>query len=393
MSPSKHPPMVMASALIPVAASRRPARARSGSISRLMLASNTDYAYPKSCRRIASGPNLRAANVNREAAAGDTLESEAGRLCPLDYYYGSTVFARGPDFTADVLYVVGGLYGNLAAIDELEALVLTEQAPVTIVFNGDFHWFDADRKWFDDVQARLSRYYVLRGNVETEISRTQDIGAGCGCAYPLTVDDLTVSRSNQILAALKSVAQGDPATCDRLSKLPMQLVVEVAGARIGIVHGDAEALAGWGFSADSLDSAGSIPWLQGIRQQSQIDVFASTHTCVAALRQYILPSGQLTVINNGSAGMPNFSQTKYGLVSRISARPSPHRPLYGALHKGTHIDAIALAYDPDAFSKMFLSRWSHESPAFLSYFDRIANGPSYDIAQAICGGALHVSKL
>jgi predicted phosphodiesterase len=330
--------------------------------------------------------------VNRGVASGDTRESEAGRICPLDYYYGPTVFARGPDLTADVLYVAGGLYGNLAAIDKLEALALAEQAPVTIVLNGDFHWFDADRKWFDDVEDRVSRHYALRGNVETEISRAQDIGAGCGCAYPPTVDDLTLLRSNQILAALKSVARDRPAACDRLSKLPMQLVMEIADVRIGIVHGDAETLAGWRFSVDSLDSAETISWLEGIRQQSQIEVFTSTHTCVAALRRYILPSGQLTVINNGAAGMPNFSQTKFGLVSRISARPSPHRPLYGTLHKGAHIDAIALEYDANAFSKMFLSRWSEESPAFLSYHDRIANGPVYDISQArLPCDALHMS--
>jgi predicted phosphodiesterase len=334
-----------------------------------------------------SRQNLRAANVNSEASFGASLGT--GRTCPLDYYYQPTVFARGADFTADVLYVVGGLYGNLAAIDELEALASTEQAPVTLVFNGDFHWFDADRKWFDDVETRLSRYCALRGNVETEISRMEDIGAGCGCAYPPTVDDLTVQRSNQILAALKSAAQGRAAGCERLSKLPMQLVVEVAGVRVGIVHGDAEALAGWRFSAESLDSAESPPWLERIRQQSQIDVFASTHTCVAALRQYVLPSGRLTVINNGSAGMPNFSRTRFGLVSRISSRPSPHRPLYGTLHKGAHIDAIALDYDQDAFSEMFLSRWPNESPAFLSYFDRIANGAAHDIARARLSAVTH----
>jgi len=141
---------------------------------------------------MASRPNLRAANVNSEASFGASLGT--GRTCPLDYYYQPTVFARRVDFTADVLYVVGGLYGNLAAIDELEALASTEQAPVTFVFNGDFHWFDADRSWFDDVDTRLSRYCALRGNVETEISRMEDIGAGCGCAYPPTVDDLTVQR-------------------------------------------------------------------------------------------------------------------------------------------------------------------------------------------------------
>jgi predicted phosphodiesterase len=313
----------------------------------------------------------------------------AGRICPLDYHYEPRVFARGADFTAEVLYVVGGLYGNLAAIDELEALALREQAPVTIVFNGDFHWFDADRKWFDDVESRVARFPALRGNVETEISRIRDIGAGCGCAYPSMVDDLTVRRSNEILATLKFVAQGCPATCDRLLKLPMQLVVEVAGARVGIVHGDAEALAGWRFSADSLDSAGSLPWLESVRQQSQIDVFASTHTCVAALRQYLLPSGQLIVINNGSAGMPNFSQTTFGLVSRISSRPSPHRPLYGTVHEETHVDAIAVEYDQDSFSAMFLSRWPSGSPAFLSYFDRIANGAVYDIAEARLSAITH----
>jgi hypothetical protein len=82
--------------------------------------------------------------VNSEGSFGDGLG--VGRTCPLDYYYEPTVFALGADFTADVLYIVGGLYGNLAAIDELEALASTEQAPVTFVFNGDFHWFDADRK-------------------------------------------------------------------------------------------------------------------------------------------------------------------------------------------------------------------------------------------------------
>ena len=58
--------------------------------------------------------------MNSEASFGASLGT--GRTCPLDYYYQPTVFARGVDFTADVLYVVGGLYGNLAAIDELEAL-------------------------------------------------------------------------------------------------------------------------------------------------------------------------------------------------------------------------------------------------------------------------------
>jgi hypothetical protein len=162
----------------------------------------------------------------------------------------------------------------------------------------------------------------------------------------------------------------------------MHLVAEVEGVRVGIVHGDAEALAGWRFAHNALVSPGSLPWLEDAHQQTQIDVFASTHTCLAVMRDYFLPSGQLTVINNGAAGVPNFSATQFGLVSRISARPSPNQPLYGALHSGIHIDAIALEYNTDAFLKVFLSRWPNGTSAHQSYFERIANGPAYDIDQA-----------
>ena len=103
---------------------------------------------------MASRPNLRTANVNSEASSGADLGT--GRTCPLDYYYEPTVFAHAADFTADVLYVVGGLYGNLAAIDALEALASTEQAPVTFVFNGDFHWF-AGRRLTVLYMARFTR--------------------------------------------------------------------------------------------------------------------------------------------------------------------------------------------------------------------------------------------
>ncbi len=37
-----------------------------------------------------------------------------GRICPLDYFYDPAVFTKRADFAADILYVAGGLYGNLA---------------------------------------------------------------------------------------------------------------------------------------------------------------------------------------------------------------------------------------------------------------------------------------
>ena len=255
--------------------------------------------------------------------------SGPGRVHPHDYRYEPSCFDRPPDFSAEVLYVVGGLYGNLAALDALDALVAAEAAPTTVVFNGDFHWFDAQPGWFMGVEERLASYRRTRGNVETELARVDDIGAGCGCAYPPSVDDDTVRRSNRILEALRATAERLAGVRERLSTLPPHLVADVADVRVGIVHGDATSLAGWGFDGRALDDPSRQAWLAAIGLASRIDVFASAHTCAAALRTVSLPSGPLTVINNGAAGMPNFAAAPFGVLSRIAATESPHRPLYG----------------------------------------------------------------
>ncbi|MGH6684186.1 MAG: metallophosphoesterase family protein [Pseudolabrys sp.] len=306
--------------------------------------------------------------------------SSAGRVCPTDYVYSPGVFARLPDLEAETLYVVGGLYGNLAALAAVEQLAAQEMAPVAIVFNGDFHWFDSEPDWFATIERGVASHRALRGNVETEIARVTDIGAGCGCDYPPSVSNDVVWRSNVILSQLRAKA---PATArTRLRDLPMHLVAEVAGLRVGIVHGDAEALAGWNFAYDALDNSLRRERFCDVRAASHIDVFASTHTCLAALRDFSLPGGRLTVINNGAAGMPNFAGARYGLISRIAAAPSPHKPLYGLKRDGVHIDAIPLKYDHAAFLDRFLAHWPEGSPAHDSYYRRIVDGPDSPGAQA-----------
>jgi hypothetical protein len=61
---------------------------------------------------------------------GGTAVERAGRLCPTDYRYTPAVFDRAPELTAEALYVVGGLYGNLAAVDEIEHLSAVEAATI-----------------------------------------------------------------------------------------------------------------------------------------------------------------------------------------------------------------------------------------------------------------------
>jgi hypothetical protein len=312
--------------------------------------------------------------------AGKVDGVAAGRMCPHDYRYAPSVFNRRSDIAADLLYVVGGLYGNLAALNAVEDLAGRERAPVLIVFNGDFHWFDAEPDWFAAIDRRVARHVATRGNVETELARPADIGAGCGCAYPASVEHDIVDRSNSILLALRQAASRRLAA--DLGRLPMHLVAQVGPLRVGIVHGDATALAGWRFDRAALDDRAARSWLAAMRAQSRIDLFASTHTCAPALRDFALSSGRLTIINNGAAGMPNFADPPVGLISRVATLPSPHRSLYGLVRDGIHIDAIPLAYDSAEFLDRFLTRWPAGSPAHTSYFRRIACGPDDRIEHA-----------
>lgn len=319
-------------------------------------------------------------NVSRDESFG-ALSAKAGRMCPADYCYSPFIFDRPAELRADILYIVGGLYGNLAALDVVERLASEEKSKVTIVFNGDFHWFDAEGAWFSEIDRRVNAHVAIRGNVETEIARHDDIGAGCGCAYPQDVDDGVVDRSNQILSELRRVAGDVPGVRLRLGQLPMYLVAKVGDAKVAVVHGDAWSLAGWNFSHDVLDDS-RRPRFDDLRRDTGIDIFASTHTCLAALRNFATPDGDLTIINNGAAGMPNFRESNFGLMTRIATRPSPHLRLYGSEHRGVHIDAIPLEYDNTLFLKAFLRRWPDGSAAHASYFGRIAAGPDYDVARA-----------
>jgi hypothetical protein len=162
----------------------------------------------------------------------------------------------------------------------------------------------------------------------------------------------------------------------------MHLVAEVGGLRVGVVHGDATSLAGWSFTRESL-AAAAPAMLADVRDRSRIDVFASTHTCLALLHDAALPNGRFTVINNGAAGMPNFAGVRHGLVSRIATTPSPHPAVYGLKRNGVHIDALAVGYDHAQFLRRFLARWPAGTPAHSSYARRIREGPAYTVAQAL----------
>lgn len=310
-----------------------------------------------------------------------TLELPPGRSCPTAYRYAPRVFDRAPDLEAGTLYVVGGLYGNVEALEEIAAMAAREAQPVTLAFNGDFHWFDVDADDFRRVSQEALRHAAVRGNVETEIAG-EESGAGCGCAYPVDVSDADVDRSNAILARLRETARGFPGVRDSLAALPMNLVARVGEARVGIVHGDASSLAGWGFAQEALDDPGHRRWLEGAFRDARVDVFASSHTCLPAIRAFDFGRGPVAVANNGAAGMPNFAGERYGVATRISVRPAADA-LYGTRVAGVHVEAVAVRYDAPAWERRFLAAWPEGSAAHASYFRRIAQGPAFARERAL----------
>ncbi len=305
-----------------------------------------------------------------------------GRSCPPHYGYSPQVFARAPDLSAATLYVIGGLYGNPLALDEIDRMAALEQQPPSRLFNGDFHWFDAEPALFASLQRRVLAHGALRGNVETELA-TDDDAAGCGCAYPESVPDDDVERSNRILARLRGIAGDVPGGRETLATLPMHALAQVGGLRIGIVHGDAWSLAGWRFAHDHLHDEADAAQLQAAFELGTVDGYACSHTCAPALKV----TGRGFVINNGAAGMANFQGETSGLLTRISVRPLPaslqRRRAFGLFERGVWIDALRVEFDVRRWLEIFDALWPAGSPAAVSYRQRIADGPSFTPAHAL----------
>ncbi len=305
-----------------------------------------------------------------------------GRSCPLHYRYQTADLAREPDLIADTLYIVGGLYGNLPALEVLLGMASEESGPVSLVFNGDFNWFNVDAAGFKAVNSEVLNHVALRGNVETEIAGN-DAAAGCGCAYPEWVGDAEVEHSNRIIERLRVTALQHPEIRRKLAALPMHLVAEVGGLRIAIVHGDAGSLAGWDFSQEALSDTAHRRTIAAQFDTARARIIASSHTCLPVALDLDTTLGRCALVNNGAAGMPNFRATRYGVITRISTQRANHVvPLYGTRLDTVRIEALPVRYDQARWRREFLANWPEDSAAHASYYQRITTGPAYDMARA-----------
>ena len=326
--------------------------------------------------------------------------NEVLQSCPAEYRYRPADFRAVPSHIAEHVYVIGGLHGNIEALHEIlrmQAAEARQGIEVSFVFNGDHNWFDVDAGSFRDINETALQNVAIRGNVESEIAAPTE--AGCGCNYPDYVNADYVARSNAIMGRLQAVAGEYPALRNVLGALPMLHTIQVGEERIGIVHGDAEALAGWVFAAERLSPIGKccsgdeamaeltpIETIARYFREADVRAFACTHTCLAHARDFEVDGHERLIMNNGAAGLANFANTTFGLNTRISVDPRvPADSLYGIELGGVRFDALPVRFDQPAWIAKFLANWPSGSPAFASYFDRIVNGPDFDPRDAVGG--------
>ena len=248
-----------------------------------------------------------------------------------------------------------------------------------------FSWFDAAPDVFSLIDQTVARHTALRGNVETEIASDDDRN-GCGCAYPESVPDADVERSNAILQRLREIARAleghDDPLRTRLTALPMHLVAQVGDTRIGIVHGDARALAGWRFAHDSLHDARRFESIAALFEQAPIDGFASTHTCLPALKVFDTELGERFVINNGAAdaelhnrAMACHAPQRSG-TARLVRHPPLRRGYRGRLR--TQWRCIRRTCWDDEFRRL----WPPGPPPTRHITGASSNGPDFSIDDA-----------
>lgn len=308
-----------------------------------------------------------------------------GRSCPLAYRYSPESLCQAPEeVSEDVLYIVGGLYGNPFALDEIEQMALAEERQgrrVKLVFNGDFNWFNASDSLFREINNRVLGHTASLGNVEYELANAS-AGAGCGCAYPEFVDQGVVERSNRIMERLQGVAEQHPDIQKRLSLLPRYRCLIFGGLKVLVLHGDPESLAGWGLAHESFSAANDsavMDWLGA----TGADVIACTHTCLPLLWSAQVGKRSRAVVNNGSAGMGNLRADTRGLITRIGLSQPATEPVAGCEQQGVQISLLPVAFDTAAWLSRFDELWPTGSDAAESYRQRILSGTSLTAGQVV----------
>ena len=299
---------------------------------------------------------------------------EKGRNCSLEYILQKDWAKKSKKLEEEVIYIVGGLYGNRYALEIINKMTHDENAKV--VFNGDMHWFDVEKEDFLKIEELSKDSIKLLGNVEFELLNNTS-SLGCGCNYPEDVSDGVVERSNVIHNMMKENIKGDQILND-IKERSKTLVLDFFGKKIAITHGDEKSMSGWGCSNENLKLVSRKKELDNWFKENDIDILATTHTCLAV----VYDNGRNIVINNGAAGMANIKGETFGLFTRI-AKNSHKKAIYSEYRDGLYVELVKVDFNIEKFKLWFEKVWPDDSPASISYKNRIINGTSLTIEDII----------
>ena len=264
-----------------------------------------------------------------------------------------------PEIVAETLYVIGGLYGNVEALDARARARRARAGPVALVFNGDFHWFDVDPRDFAAIDGGRAGACGAARQRRDRARRRRRRGAGCGCAYPDDVERRRVARSNEILVRLRATAR----RCPRAARATRR-ACRCISSRAWATRASASCTA-----TRPRSPAGASPTTAlddpAHRALGRIDVprrarrrlRVARHTCLPALRRFDWPGG-VPIANNGAAGMPNFRGTplRVAHAHRPCGRRRAER-LHGARLAGAFVEALRVDYDQARWLRAFDRRW------------------------------------
>ena len=121
---------------------------------------------------------------------------EKGRNCSLEYILKKDWTKKIKKLEEEVVYIVGGLYGNSYALEIINKMAQNENAKV--VFNGDMHWFDIEKEDFLKVEELSKDSIKLLGNVEFELLNNYCSELNLNDLYQLTINALNASFLNNL---------------------------------------------------------------------------------------------------------------------------------------------------------------------------------------------------
>ena len=209
------------------------------------------------------------------------------------------------------------------------------------------------------------------------------------------VDDTTVAHSNAVAARLVHprasflISLSKSACYLITSQLRLQANASGLSTVIHVARWLAPGPGGNGaprprlrptsFSGPPTDGSVVADWLR----RANVSVLCCTHTGLPFAEDFTVEGHRYLVINNGSVGLPCFSEPCCGVMTRLSGQPDPPPDsLYGTRIGRLRCDALPVEAH---WTARFLEQWPAGSPGHDAYLHRLRHGTPLRLEQAARG--------